>query len=408
METTLKREVRLYELTAGDGRLYRLAYPSRWLVPVKISQSEEFAVFEYNLKELEPLENMRSRPLLDRLRLLINVAGLEELKEEYSFSLSPDNLYEDLNLEPLVLMRDLVSEDNRHDFVAEYKALAGTMLASKYSFADYLEGGEKLCRKSKRIKELLDAQTTQEVQNILKEKYERERQRIQTQKVLIDRRQKRFLTIVAPVCFVLFLAGAAAAAYMHFIVLPFENALLTANRAFLRENFDGAIDVLRPIDPTRMEREERFQLARAYIIAESLTPAQRAHILSDITLLTDDNLLLFWIYVGRLEHENAIDMAMRIGDDELLMYALVKYEVAVRMGHDGPGQERADLLDSLNQQIDTLRRRQEERRLELEEEAAALALAEAEAAALLDEYEDYEYENEYEEDAPEEEGGQPG
>ena len=408
LETSFKKEVRLYEFTAGDGRLYRLSYPNRWLVPVEISQCEEFATFEYNINELEPLENMRSRPLLDRLRLLINVAGLEELKEEYSFSLSPDNLYEDRNLEPLVLMRDLISEDNRHDFVAEYRALAGTMLVTKYSFADYLEGGQELCKKSKRIKELLGAQTTQEIQNILKTKYEVEQKRIQKQKVLIDRRQKRFLQISAPVCFVLFLAGAAAA-YMYFVVVPFDNALLNANRAFLRENFDSAIDTLRPIDPTRMEREERFQLARAYIIAESLTPAQRAHILSDITLLTDDNLLLFWIAIGRLEHESAIDLAMRIGDDELLLYALVKYEVAVQMDQTLPGQERMDLLASLNHQIDSLRRQQEDRRLALEEEAAAQALLdESEQLDEPEEYENGEQEDDVEDETadPEEEGGQ--
>jgi len=400
LERKLKQEVRLYDIAAGDGRLYRLSYPNRWLVPAQITEDEELAIFEYNLEELEPLEYLRGRPVIDRLRLLINIAQLEGLTEQYSFSVSPKNLYIDRNLEPMVLTRDLTSEDNRHNFVQEYIALASTLLAPKYSFEDYLEGGNSLCKNSDRIKELPLAGAATEIRNILKKQYEREEEIIRTQKILIDRRQRRFLQIVAPVCFVLFLVGAGFALYMHQVVLAREHAMLTANRAFLQEDFDRAIDALRPIDPMQMEREERFQLARAYIIAESLSPEQRAHILSGITLMTEDNILIYWISIGRMDYYNAIDIAMRVGDDELLLYALVKYEVSVQMDATRPGEERVALLADLNRQIDALRRNQEERR-EAVEESLAIDDVYAQEPDDLEAYDNEEYDEETPEDGGE-------
>lgn len=367
MFSLLKKEVRLYDLVAGDGRLYRLSYPNRWLVPVEIAQDGELAIFTYDLEGLRPLQDLRKRPLTDRLRFLINVAQLETLTDQYSFSITPENLYADYNLEPLVLMRDLKSDENRRDFAQEYRALAATLLAPKYSFADYLEGGADLFKKSSRLKEFPAEGTVLEVLGLLKKQYEREEEIIRGQKVLVDRRQRRFLRIAAPVCFVLFILGAGLALYMHQVVLAHETALVAANRAFLREDFDSAIDALRPIDPMQMGREERYQLARAYIISESLSPAQRAHILSGITLMTDDNLLLYWISIGRMEFYDAIDIAMRVGDDELLMFALVNHEVAVQLDTTRSGEEKAALLAEINRQIEALSRSQEERRVALEE-----------------------------------------
>jgi type VII secretion protein EssB len=365
----LKKETRLYDLAAGEGRLYRLSYPNRLFVPVKITADEESAAFEYNLDELEPLENLRARPIIDRLRLLINIAGLESLSEEYSFSLAPDNLCVDRNLQPLILARDLLLEDNRHDFTEEYKALAGTLLASRYKFADYLEGGGGLYKKNKRLKGLPGASTVTGIRDILKAQYEKEAEINRTKKVLIDRRQRRFLRTAAPVCFVLFVLGAALAWYMNFVVLSHQSALLTANRAFLRENFDGAIDALRHIDPMSMAKEERYQLARAYVISESLSPQQRAQVLSGITLMTDDNLLLYWISLGRLKYDDAMDIAMRVGDDELLIYALLTYEVSVQIDTTRSGEEKTRLLSDLNQQIEALRKRQEEKQNAVDEDA---------------------------------------
>ena len=380
----LKQEVRLYDLAAGEGRLYRLSYPNRWLAPVEITEDGESAIFAYKLEGLEPLDRLRKRTLSDRLRFLVNIAGLESLTTEYSFSLKPDNLYIDHNLNPQIIMRDLHSENNKHDFVQEYIALAATLLAPKYSFEDYLEGGSGLCKKNSRTKDFPTAETTLEILNNLKKQYAREEEIIRTQKVMVDRRQRRFLRIAAPVCFALFLIGAGLTFYMSQIVLAQETALLTASRAFLREDFDGAIDALHRVDPANMGREERYQLARAYIIAESLSPAQRTHILSGITLMTDDNILLYWISVGRMEFLDAIDIAMRVGDDELLLFALVGYEVAIQLDTTMTGEEKTALLSDINRQIEGLSRNQEERRTALEEAELAELLAEEEAGETDD------------------------
>jgi uncharacterized membrane protein YukC len=83
--------------------------------------------------------------------------------------------------------------------------------------------------------------------------------------------------------------------------------------------------------------------------------------------MTDDNLLLYWIQLGRIEYGAAIDTAKRIGDDELLLYGLVKYEMSVQLDTTMTGDEKESLLSSLNQQTEALKRSQEEKQKAIDE-----------------------------------------
>lgn len=366
----LKKTVKLFDLHAGADRLYRLKYPSRWLVPVDTSADEENAVFLFDIKELEPALSLRKAPLVDRLRFLANTAGLFEAHAEYAFDLSPENLYADRNLEPKIVMRDLAGEpQDGPDFTEQYRALAGTLLAPRYSYEDYLRGGAGLYKKKRRLKKLPLLHSVDELERFFQDQYTAELQRLRRTKAYVNRRRYRVLMILTPLFALLFALSGVAAWYLYTRELPFQQTLLAAEHSFVREDYDGAIDALREVEPADIPKEERFQLARAYVISESLSQEQKRNILSGLTLQTEDNLLLYWIQLGRIEYAAAIDTAQRIGDDELLLYALVKYEVAVQADNTMTGEEKVNLISSLDQQIEALRKKQEEKEQTLAEAA---------------------------------------
>jgi len=355
-QKSIERTVKLFDLAAGADKLYRLAYPNVYMVPADIDADEENAVFTYHLDELEPVSSIGKSTICERLRMLLNISGLLGISGEYSFSMEPDNLYIDRNLEPKVLFRDLNSENNRHDFIEEYKALTGCFLNPRYQFDDYLKGGRGLYKKKKALRPLIKAETVSDIENILKELYAKEFKTQQKEKIFVNKKRHRLMQVLTPVFLALFLITGAVAVYIGYIALPFQRTLLASEHYFIRGDYDGAIDTLKNIDPERMPKEERFQLARAYVNSESLSRAQKDNILSGITVRTEDNILYYWIHIGRLQFDDAIDMAHRIGSDELLLYALVNYEVHVQNDAALTGEEKSNRLSQLGRQISDLER----------------------------------------------------
>ena len=354
IQKTLEKTVKLFDLAAGADKLYRLGFSNALFVPVNIDADDENAIFTYHLDELSPVSSIQNFTICEKLRMLLNISGLFGISDEYSFSLEPDNVYIDRNLEPKILFRDLNSEDNRHDFIEEYKALIGCMLHPRYHFDDYLKGGGSLYKKKKLLRPFIGAQTVSDIKNILKEQYARESKIQRQEKVFVDRRRYKIMQILTPVLLALFLIAGFVAVYIGLIALPFERTLLASEHYFLREDFDSAIDSLRNIEPESLPKETRYQLARAYVNSESLTRAQKDNILSGLTVRTEDNILYYWIYIGRLDFDNAIDMAHRIGSDELILYALVSYEVHVQNDAALTGEEKSTRLSELSQQISNL------------------------------------------------------
>ena len=360
--------VKLFDLEAGAGRLYRLSFPNDSMVPAEIQADDENASFTYNLDGFLPVSEISNAAICEKLRMLINISELFRISNEYSFGLNPDNLYIDRNLKPRVLFRDLNGEGNRHNFVEEYKALIGSFINPRYQFDDYLKGGESLYKKKKSLRPLLNAQTVSDVENILSQQYEREFKIQQKEKILVNRKRHKLLKVLMPVSLALFMLSSIIAVYIGYIVLPFQRTLLASEHYFLREDYDGAIDTLKNISPERMPKEERFQLARAYVISESLSSSQKENILSGITVRTEDNILYYWIHMGRLEFDGAIDMANRIGSDELLLYALINKQVYVQNDVTLSGEEKSTQLSQLDQQISRLEKTVSDKEDIIEEE----------------------------------------
>ena len=79
-----------------------------------------------------------------------------------------------------------------------------------------------------------------------------------------------------------------------------------------------------------------------------------------LTRLTDPIIFDYWILLGRLHFSEAVDIAQRLGDDELLLFAYLKQEVYVRSDISIPGEERMALLSYLERNIDRLNRARDE------------------------------------------------
>ncbi|MDR2712008.1 MAG: hypothetical protein LBB91_02720, partial [Clostridiales bacterium] len=291
----------------------------------------------------------------EQLRFLINCADLHELYTEYNFSLSPDNLLSDINLKPQALMRDAKS-DGEADFLQLYKALIGTIFLPRYRYYDYLFGGWDLYKKNKILSQLFEMETVTEIKNYLWQEYLRITQEIQETKRLVPKVNIWASRIAIPFLIALLLAALFFGGKFLLSDIPYHNSIVEANTAYIAGNHIEVQQSLEKYDISRFSYETKYLLSRAYVITEALTEAQKDNVLTSLSLKTDSVIFDYWIFLGRLDFGGAIDIAQRLGDDELLLFAYLKYEIVVRNDTTMTGDEKIKLLSDLDNKINSLKK----------------------------------------------------
>jgi len=136
--------------------------------------------------------------------------------------------------------------------------------------------------------------------------------------------------------------------------IPLKDTLLTANENYLTGNYVEVQKGLFSIPMEDLSKSEKYILSRSYVASEGMTQKQKANVLNTITTNADIAVLDYWISVGRLDFDNAVDRAQKIGDDQLLIYAYIKHRAVVKEDNTISGEEKTTLLSSLEEKINRI------------------------------------------------------
>jgi len=371
----LYRSVRNSELTVPKEKRALLTYPTDGLASCTLNETEDGIELFFESNGLKPAEKVLSKAIEEKYRFLINAADLDKLNTEYEISLSLSNLLIDINLRPLVMMRD-AKHNNSIEFIEKYKALIGSVIQPRYKYEDYLSGGSDLYKKLKLLSDISALETIESIKEFLTREYINTIQKNQRIKQLVLKKYVIICNITIPILATLLITAGVFLWIALFQDIPFKNDVIYANSAFIAGEYVEAQRALSEYKVSNLSFESRYFLSRAYIITEALTDVQKEHILTGITLRTDSVIFDYWIFLGRLQFDEAIDIAQRLGDDELLLFAYLKYEVVVRNDTTISGEEKTALLNDITGKIDALQRDREE----AADEASEAAESDAEAA----------------------------
>ena len=353
MNSTITIHVRNSELQVAKEKRICLTYPATGLADCRIEETEDSVIFTFDTVELSPAHAILEKPKWEQIRFLINCASIESLRKEYVFPLSLDNMMIDINLVPEVLLRDSSAITN-FDFLQTYKALIGSVLLPRYGYLDYLKSSGSHYKKHKLLSELASLDTTAAIKSRLLESYRLMINDINTSKKLVPKKNVWISRAAIPLLSILLAAVVFFGGRMMFIDIPFRNSVIAANTAYISGDFLTVQRELRDYDINALSVDTRFFLSRAYVSTEALTDTQRNNILMGLAQLTDPIIFDYWILLGRLYFAEAIDIAQRLGDDELLLFAYLKHEVFIRQDNSMPGEERVALLSYLENNINRL------------------------------------------------------
>lgn len=335
------------------GSRKMLTFEDIHLIPCELSEDEEGYTLNLNTEGFGRMELLMKERETVKLRFLINCAELSGLYEKYDFTLDFENIYYDINLIPKILDRNY-QQIHETNLLEQYRALVAAVLAPKYSFKDYCEGGFDLYEKNRKLKGYLEEDSIEGVKGKLLEAYNEKNKQEHDKKMLVRKSEIIGYRIEMPIFAIITIAALMLCAYLFFVEKVYDDSVISAYEAYLAEDYFGVQNAVISIDVNRLDAYSKFILAKSYVVSESLTNTQKENVLSNLTIKTEETVLNYWIYIGRLEFETAIEQAQRLGDNDLLMYAYIKYKAYVSDNLTMNGEEKAELIKTLESQIETL------------------------------------------------------
>ncbi|WP_147536201.1 type VII secretion protein EssB [Bacillus marasmi] len=333
--------------------------PSELFLPAVIEEEEDLVVFSFLVDQrAKTWEDVRKLNRSDKLRLLCNIARFKKcLTSRITFFLHPDNLVFDDNLMPTLAyrgIRDLVPpfEMNEEKFLQQYKALIIALFSKKYTFEELYYGSLKNVKESEFEKQIAELEDFDSLFSYLRTSYIKEISEHEKTMQFVPKKRFRLYKGLAFSMIALAVLLAVPLGYLGFVKIPEQSQLLNANHAFLSADYDNVIKELEGHDPKKLTKDSKYILAYSYIQSEKLSKDQKASILKNVHLKSNSNYLLYWIYNGRGDLEQSVDLAKYLDDPNLIMYGLIEQIEQVKKDPKLSGAERDEKMESYMDQYE--------------------------------------------------------
>lgn len=363
-KTTLTEVIKKSALNAHTVFDYKkLLYPRPRFLKMSWTESKEDLKVEYTISRLKAVSEIRSEEQAMIFSVLLSAGELKKEASELKFSLAPENLYYNVNGQAFVKQRDTYKEGTKFQekkFVDSYKALIGYALQKQYTFEDYLKGGLQLLKKDKLLEPLSDLESVDDIIAYLdKQRNDLVEKNIKTKKT-VEKSKFTRMKIIMNVSLVLLVLSVVCIGYTFLKVLPYQKAVMEADNAYIENNYIEVIEKLEKVKVDNMDKHQKFILANAYIRSESLSQEQKNNLLANMTVRENEKKLDYWIYLGRMETEEAENIAMQQSDDQLLLYAYLKEKNKVETDTKLSGAEKTAALTALEEKIQPLKEKYSE------------------------------------------------
>ncbi|WP_027409951.1 type VII secretion protein EssB [Anoxybacteroides tepidamans] len=359
----MQHPLELQIIREADSYLLRDIDVSEDEVKITINPPESFS----------PFSAVRKKSLLSRLRAayqLVTKVKNHSLRR-FILIICPENLVFNHALEPFFLHVGIKEslppyEPDEMRILKEVKATVLTLVDGQYRFEEYMKFHETL-KCSSAAKEILQAEHLDALLSILERQMDEEEAKERASMHIPKRKWKMQRYIFFSTVGVL-VPAIIYTFYSFFFLQPKQEAYIESAELFLGNKYSDVITVLEDYPPEKMPYVVQYELASSYVMTESLTEEQRKMVLNNITLKTDPQYLLYWIYIGRGRSEDALQLARTMEDRDLVVYGLLKYREQIKGDEELSGDEKQQKIDAIDKEIEEYEREMKEKEQQLGEE----------------------------------------
>ncbi|MFD1850868.1 type VII secretion protein EssB [Oceanobacillus bengalensis] len=333
--------------------------PSDFFTFNTVQEKEDSFLLTYEVnQEDKRWEQVKKLNRNEKLRLLCNVGKLDQyLSSRITFFLHPDNLVFDDNLIPRLIyrgIRDIVPpfHMNENEFLKQYKCLVIALFTKKYSFDQLYNGSLQNAKDTEFERKIIEIEDLKNLKDYLFESYLSEQKKTERTMEIVPIKRFRLFKQLSIIMIIVSIFLAAPLIYFGFIKIPFQENVLASHGEFLANDYGGVISTLQGEDPDSLPMETKYILAQSYINVENLSDQEKEVILKNVSLKSDENYLLYWIYNGLGRFDDSIEKAKYMDDPQLVMYSLIKKIEQAKNNPDLTGTERDKLVNDLQEELE--------------------------------------------------------
>ena len=237
-------------------------------------------------------------------------------------------------------------------FLMTYKALVVSILRPKLDFELLVNGIAAIS--DSLVQDIVACESYDDVVKYIHEAYDKAYQEEKKKKIAVSKLTWRILSIGIGIFSVATITLGVVAAYYHFWSNPIQKATINAQSHFINKQYDSVADDLQGVAVNRLSKEAKFVLASAYVRLDNLSEEQKSSVLNTITPSSEDNLLDYWIYLGKGDYKKSLDLAQNIGDDQLTLHAYTNLYEQTREDKNMNGAEKQKKLGEYRKEIEEL------------------------------------------------------
>lgn len=268
--------------------------------------------------------------------------------------LHPDNLFllgEEVMVAHRGFMKEIVPYTlEEMDFLRQYRTLVFAILYPNMNVENLLKGSEVL--KDSFLNQLHCAESVEEINQILGEQINKQKEK-RAKKLQLVNRKIYYIFKWASVVFSLATIGFSLVIENYvFRQFPRQERIIRAQSQYIANDYAGVLATLKKDSPETLTTDAQYVAAVSSVQLDNLTDAQKKVILTAFSQEINEALLLYWIYIGKGDFQQALDIAQNMKNDEYLLHIYTKLYTKMKTNHTLSGDEKQNLLREYEEKID--------------------------------------------------------
>lgn len=238
---------------------------------------------------------------------------------------------------------------NEEDFLKQYRALILFILHPKLDYERLIEGSGTL--QDPLSKNIQAALSPEEIDQMISEQVVIHKMKQEKQNQLVN---KKSYTLFKWGSIVLLVATLVLGFFVGNYALkevPTQERIITAEANYIANDYSGVLNTLKEDIPENLPKSAQYVYAVSSIQLDNLSNEQKEMILNNISQKSNENTLLYWIYIGKGTFEKALDIAQNVGDNQFILHAYTKLYDATKLNTKMNGEKKQELLTKYEEAI---------------------------------------------------------
>ncbi|MGX7201686.1 type VII secretion protein EssB [Enterococcus plantarum] len=238
---------------------------------------------------------------------------------------------------------------NEEDFLKQYRALILFILHPKLDYERLIEGSGTL--QDPLSKNIQAALSPEQIDQMISEQVVIQKMKQEKQNQLVN---KKSYTVFKWGSLVLLLATLVLGFFVGNYALkevPTQERIITAEANYIANDYSGVLSTLKEDTPETLPKSAKYVYAVSSIQLDNLSNEQKEMILNNISQKSNENTLLYWIYIGKGAFEKALDIAQNVGDNQFILHAYTKLYEATKLDTKMNGEKKQELLTKYEEAI---------------------------------------------------------